>query len=342
MRRYLYIVFILIFLFVCIFVFRYYQEQISKTTLYKISPENMDVINKFYDAYKQNIITTEDYNNLIKNLDKESVETVKLILERIVTIRESNDKNYKYIALYKNKELSIIKRFVKDYAPSRYMGLTYVNKYIFPIDIISAHVLFSDCGVPYIKNKTKIKKKDIIDAGAYVGDSSIVLSKYTLGKVYAFEPVSDTYNLLQKTISLNKNTDNIVPVKKALSSKTGKKYISISDGLLNAKTTNDIDKNKDYEVVDTITVDEFVEKNNLKIGLIKTDVEGDEQALLNGAQKTIKEQKPVLIISIYHSPDDFFHIKTLIESWNLGYKFKIIRTSPVNIICETVLIAEVY
>jgi hypothetical protein len=44
-------------------------------------------------------------------------------------------------------------------------------------------------------------------------------------------------------------------------------------------------------------------------------------------------------LSIYHNPDDFFDIKPMIESWDLGYAFKI-RRCPGEIFAETLLIAE--
>jgi len=61
----------------------------------------------------------------------------------------------------------------------------------------------------------------------------------------------------------------------------------------------------------------------MTVGLIKVDIEGAERDFLAGAERTIREQKPVLIISIYHSADDFYSIKPLIESWGLGYKSKV-------------------
>lgn len=50
--------------------------------------------------------------------------------------------------------------------------------------------------------------------------------------------------------------------------------------------------------------------------------------------------RPTLLISIYHSPDDFFNIKPMLDSRNLGCKFKI-RRYPLSLINETLLIAEV-
>ena len=75
-------------------------------------------------------------------------------------------------------------------------------------------------------------------------------------------------------------------------------------------------------------MDNFVEENNIEVGF------------LEGAVNTIKTQKPILMISIYHSYDDFFNIKPLIESWNLSYKFKIFKPIQPSITSETMLLAE--
>ena len=93
-------------------------------------------------------------------------------------------------------------------------------------------------------------------------------------------------------------------------------------------------------IVDCTTIDEYVEKNSLKVGLIKTDVEGAEKNLIKGAMKTITEQRPTLLISIYHSAEDFFDIKPMLESLNLNYQFRIYRPSMMNVLTDTILIAE--
>ena len=106
----------------------------------------------------------------------------------------------------------------------------------------------------------------------------------------------------------------------------------------NAKESNINNiKNK----VKMMTLDSYVKENNIEVGLIKTDLEGFEQSFLKGAIETIKEQNPVLIISIYHNYSDFFEIKPMIENLNLGYKFRIIRNKSPQLITETKLLAEV-
>lgn len=67
-------------------------------------------------------------------------------------------------------------------------------------------------------------------------------------------------------------------------------------------------ENLDYKEkieVNQITLDEYVDSENIEIGLIKVDIEGAERNFLKGAKKTICEQKPILLISIYHSAEDF-------------------------------------
>jgi len=77
-----------------------------------------------------------------------------------------------------------------------------------------------------------------------------------------------------------------------------------------------------------ISIDEFVEERALNVGLIKLDVEGAEYEVVLGVKETIMKQKPILVISLYHTFKDFFEIKPLIESWGLGYKFEIRHHRP--------------
>ena len=125
----------------------------------------------------------------------------------------------------------------------------------------------------------------------------------------------------------------------ALGDYTGKLTFYQSD-VMDECSYIQVDSNEKELVVDCTTIDEYVEKNSLKVGLIKTDVEGAEKNLLNGAMKTIIEQRPTLLISIYHSAEDFFDIKPMLESLNLNYQFRIYRPAMMNVLTDTILIAE--
>lgn len=184
-----------------------------------------------------------------------------------------------------------------------------------------------------------LDKLDIIDAGASIGDSSLVLSKLTSGKVYAFEPVESSYKWLEKITKLNNKNESIIPVKMALSNYIGNTKIGIYPFVLEGSSLLKHHECK-TEDVEVTTVDEYVKNNKLNIGLIKTDVEGAETDLLNGAIETIKKYRPYLIISIYHTFKDFFHIKPFIENLNLNYELHIIRMSPSNCSSDIILFCK--
>ena len=71
--------------------------------------------------------------------------------------------------------------------------------------------------------------------------------------------------------------------------------------------------------VKTVTLDEVTEDK--AVGYIKMDVEGSEYAALRGAEQTIKTQKPLLAISIYHKRSDIWEIPQLVLQFNGDYKF---------------------
>ncbi|HBC93028.1 MAG TPA: hypothetical protein DCZ10_09055, partial [Pelotomaculum sp.] len=61
-------------------------------------------------------------------------------------------------------------------------------------------------------------------------------------------------------------------------------------------------------IAQAITLDEYVAKHQLDVGLIKVDIEGTEREFLKGAKQTIMSKRPILLISIYHTADDFLDI----------------------------------
>ena len=93
--------------------------------------------------------------------------------------------------------------------------------------------------------------------------------------------------------------------------------------------------------IKTTTLDKYVKEHNIKVGLIKVDIEGFEPYFLKGAVETLKEQKPIILLSIYHSYHDFFKLKSFIEDLNCGYKFDFFKGEDGKILIDTLLICEV-
>ena len=297
---------------------------------------------KFRKHIKNDTNFYQKYLNLIKNFDNESIEIINNIVSKICNYNDIGEPVY-----FSQSQSQKIKELLEEYNNKIIKineELFIYDKYILPKNHFEIEVFYDKSGMNYIKNLNQVKNKNIIDAGGYIGDSAIVFSDYTDKNVYSFEPFLQNYNLMLKTIELNKK-NNIIPVNMALGD-SNKELSLYSNGNLNMGLS--IDRNSEQSDINCIenkvkmvTLDSYVKENNIEVGLIKTDLEGFEQPFLKGAIETIKEQKPVLIISIYHNYSDFFEIKPMIENLNLGYKFRIIKNRLNKVIAENKLLAEV-
>ena len=296
---------------------------------------------KFRKHMKNDTNFYQKYLNLIKNFDNESIEIINNIVGKICNYNDIDEPVY-----FSQNQSQKIKELLEEYNNKIIKineELFIYDKYILPKNQFEIEVFYDKSGMDYIKNINQVKNKNIIDAGGYIGDSAIVFSDYTDKNIYSFEPFLQNYNLMLKTIELNKK-NNIIPVNMALGNEN--KEISIYSNSDTANSglsveTKQSDINSFENKVKMVTLDSYVKENNIEVGLIKTDLEGFEQPFLRGAIETIKEQKPVLIISIYHNYSDFFEIKPMIENLNLGYKFRIIKNRLNKVILETKLLAEV-
>ena len=301
-----------------------------------ILPYEVDLINKFVPMMqKQNF--KDDFLCLTKGLDKDSLRIVELIVSslRIYKLFENIhfcEEERKDIEFVKEAQKEIIKFGDENF---------YFRGYFLPIPCFSANVIIFKHSINSIVDMEKIKAKDIIDVGGFIGDSALILSSYTDKKVYSFEALQVNFEAMKKTIELNRLT-NVKLEKLALGSEPGEAKMPKCDLIasgLSIQINGDLPF-ENYETVPMETLDNYVEINNLSVGLIKVDIEGFEQEFLKGAEQTIKKQKPTLLISIYHNYNDFFKIKPLIESWDIGYTFKIVKPNDGGIVLETLLLAE--
>jgi FkbM family methyltransferase len=321
------------------------EERIRQTIREKarLYPRNWLEPRFYKDDLANGILGIPDFrirfNRLIHNLDSESVGTVVKILRRLHLIYQTGSHS---LDLFTRDEQRIVWDIKDNFLDSCFQiadSLFFYNGYLLPVDQFEPGVFYYRHGLDYLQDVSSFRDQDIIDAGAFIGDSALILSPLTNKRVYSFEPVPSNFTLMRRTLELNRVT-NVVPIQKALSNKYEKLTFNLNGSCSNC-CGNTVSNSSGEIVLDAITLDDFVARNKLNVGLIKTDLEGAERLFLEGALETIKQFKPALLISCYHSIDDFLDLKPMLEDLDLGYHFRIVKPIDGAVMFETMLIAEV-
>lgn len=143
---------------------------------------------------------------------------------------------------------------------------------------------------------------NIIDAGANIGYLSLNFAKSCQeGKIFSFEPDSETFESLQTNVQLN-NFKNINIYKCALgeAKKSGELFrLYINNPGANRILDRRPEKSISSEVVQIETLDNLDNKIHFeRIDLIKIDVEGFEMFVLKGAIELIKRWRPILFLEL--------------------------------------------
>ena len=304
-------------------------------------PGEREALAKLFSDAMNREDSAQRFSALISGLDNESRNTVSDIIHRMGMIADGN-KSLQDVYTQREQE-----EFVRmnDEFSSKIVKLNdnlyYYNGYYLPVNQFDSSVFFTRYGIDKLTTLDSVRNKHIIDAGGYVGDTALLFSSYTDKSIHVFEASPSNMDIIRETIRLNQ-LENIVPVSKALGENSGTATFSLGE----RNSCNSLVERPGYNYpnhieVPVITLDDYVRENNLEVGLIKVDIEGGEQLLLKGAVETIRTQHPILLISIYHSANDFFEIKPMIKKMCDKYTFRIIKPANSAIVIETILLAEV-
>jgi len=317
-----------------------FKRQSYLRCLYANHVEREAMAKLFSDAMSRED-SAQRFNALISGLDNESKNTVSDIIHRMEVISDGNKALRDIFSQREKDEFVRMNDEFKSKIVKLNDNLYYYNGYYLPVNQFDSSVFYSKYAIDELTTLDSVRNKDIIDAGGYVGDTALLFSSYTDKNIHVFEASPSNMDIIRETIRLNQ-LDNIVPVSKALGEKSGTATFSLGE----RNSCNSLVERPGYNYpehieVPVITLDDYVRENNLEVGLIKVDIEGGEQLLLKGAVETIRTQHPVLLISIYHSANDFFEIKPMIEKICDKYTFRIIKPANSAIVIETILLAEV-
>jgi FkbM family methyltransferase len=174
-----------------------------------------------------------------------------------------------------------------------------------------------------------------IDAGAHIGFFTIQMAAMvgSEGRVYAFEPFGANANLLEQSVVENQFRDRVVFRRAAVGAASGTATLTFPVETLNSggayllrPGTAPLAGNQKTEVP-VVALDTLELRRPVRF--IKMDVEGAEPLVVRGAQRILKEDRPVILSELHPTQLDRASGVTadefLAQMKTLGYRAHTLR-----------------
>jgi FkbM family methyltransferase len=161
-----------------------------------------------------------------------------------------------------------------------------------------------------------------VDAGAYDGDTLrafVARHEAALDRALVFEPDPANHTrLLESVARLDPPVRSRVRCfRAALSDEDGEASINALGSDASAVASDG------GEPVETLRLDSVMSDQPAGRTLIKLDVEGHEQAAIQGAERTIRTGAPTVVACLYHRPADLWEIPLLLHSYRPDFRLHI-------------------
>jgi FkbM family methyltransferase len=166
-----------------------------------------------------------------------------------------------------------------------------------------------------------VKDKNVLDIGAFVGDSPIYFILKGAKKVYAIEPHPDAYNEMIENIKLNNMEDKIVPINMGINYE--KDYITINTkDVVHVAFSLFNSNNKGIKIL-AGKLSDIIEKYNIDAQVLKMDCEGCEYDIILKDYDTIKEFDEIGFE--YHAYNTKIPVSKLLDKLNKDFECKFIE-----------------
>jgi FkbM family methyltransferase len=158
-----------------------------------------------------------------------------------------------------------------------------------------------------------LKQKDILDIGAFNGDSALVLSQYGR-KVHSIEISETNIAAMRKVLAANPEISTNVQIY----------HMGIADkrGFMGVRSSGDGASLGPGQEVEVIPVDDFVPRYNLIVGFMKADIEGYAFQMALGARQTLLRDRPIFSFAVYHSFVEIYNLSMFLTDLLPNYQFE--------------------
>lgn len=184
---------------------------------------------------------------------------------------------------------------------------------------------FNKLGIETFDVALSLKGDVAVDIGAHVGAYAMRLAR-NFQKVYAFEPMPDTFRILQQNIRENKIT-NIKAERIAISDSPGRKTFRISTKFLTAGTLEPTHyswlSHNGAIAVQAESLDSYFKNGAGKIDFVKIDVENHELSVLNGMTGIIQKHQPVMSVEVHKRPTTLTFCECNVCEWLRGQQLSV-------------------
>ena len=136
----------------------------------------------------------------------------------------------------------------------------------------------------------------VLDIGAHHGYFALIAARRigNEGRIYAFEPAPENFQILKRNVELNHLT-NVIPVNKAASNKcTIVPFYLCKPNDVRGSLYPTLRTDEFSVPVGCTTIDEFM--GGVPVDVVKMDIEGGEPYALEGMKQTLALSKDVVLI----------------------------------------------
>jgi FkbM family methyltransferase len=146
-----------------------------------------------------------------------------------------------------------------------------------------------------------VKGKDVVDIGAYIGDTPLYFAFNGAEHVYGLEPYPYSYKLAKKNVSANKLDRKITMINAGCGSRKGS--IKIETEYDKSLAGSELRVSKSGKIIPIIPLSTIVNKYKLKNAVLKIDCEGCEyDIIVKSKNEALRKFSSILIEYHYGYP----------------------------------------